>query len=116
MWEEANSDLEERDPDVEGAFVVLEFPAGDASQMTLGAPAQNWWQENSVFSMHIFYPHGTDAGQARGYADTLAAVFRGQQFDGVNCRAPSPPNPGESMKGAWQALTVTTPYYYRIQG
>ncbi len=46
QWEEQNPDLSlSLDP-----FLVIEFLGGSGDQMTVGAPKNNWWEEDGIFN------------------------------------------------------------------
>lgn len=111
LWEE-----EMPEPStIASKFIVLEFPGGGfAQQASMGAPGNNWWHEQAVFLLHVYYKTASDTSQVRVDLDALAALFRGKQFDGVTCRAPNPPVPGDGRKGRWQAMSISVPYYYRL--
>ena len=102
-----------------GPFLVLEFPGGTSEQMSIGAPGSNWWEENGGFMVHIFVPLGShDLNDARQIAETVAAIFRGQEFSGVVCRAPNPPQPmreDKAVPAMYAGLSIFIPYYYRLR-
>ncbi len=80
-----NSDLI---PTTETEFVSLQIDFGSATQISLGKPLQRH-RMNGVISIEILTPVNTGAGLGLQYADTIAAIFRAQQFSGVLCFAPT---------------------------
>ena len=93
-------------------FVVLEFPGGTAEQETIGSPGNNVFREHGGFLIHIQVPMGSGASLARQYAETIAAIFRGQTFDGVRCWAPNPPQEDTASDGAWFGVSFFTPFQW----
>lgn len=102
-----------RDSDGEPlTFVTLEFPGGTAEQVTVGAPGNNVFREYGGFMIHVQVPMGSGATLARQYADTIAAIFRAQTFDGVRCWAPYPPQEDTASDGAWYGVSFFTPFQW----
>lgn len=110
LWEDDIGDPSQ----ITSPFIMLEFPGGSSKQASTGAPGANWWQEEETFLIHLFYLTTSDIRDVRQEVDSLADIFRGQNFGGVYCQAPNPPIPGDERKGRWQALSVSVPYYYRL--
>ena len=111
LWEDPNPELSQ----AEDPFIVLEFPGGSGQQMTIGAPGYNWFEEEGIFLIHVFYPTATATMPIRTALDGLAEIYRAQEFQGVICEAPGPPSSGKGKRqGLWQALAVSVPYHYRI--
>lgn len=99
-------------PEPPAAFIALEFPGGGAEQITIGAPGANLFREDGAFMLHVFVPLGAGAAVARGHADTLAAIFRAQSFDGVRCWAPFPPQESATSDGNYWGLSFGVPYQF----
>lgn len=95
-------------------FIVLEFPGGAADQITIGAPGNNLFREMGAFMLHVLVPKGTGATTARAYADTLAAIFRGTSFSGVDCWAPFPPNESPRADGTLWGVSFGIPYKFDL--
>ncbi|HVJ31663.1 MAG TPA: phage tail terminator-like protein [Terriglobia bacterium] len=103
------------DPDAnDGPFVVLEFPGGTAAQITIGSPGSNLFRDLAVFMIHVFVPSQTGEQAARDMAATIAAIFRGKSFSGVDCWAPYPPQEDTGPNGNWFGVSFATPYKYDL--
>lgn len=75
-------------PTTDTPFVSLQIDFSTASQIAFGSPLQRH-RMNGVISIEILTPVNEGAGLGLTYADTIAAIFRAQQFSGVLCFAPS---------------------------
>jgi len=66
-------------PEPPAPWVMVEMVGDLYAQMSIGAGVQseNRWDEEGVLMMHVFAPSGTGASTARGYAKSLADLFRG---------------------------------------
>ena len=114
QWEETESDI---GADPEASFLIIEFPGGQAMQKSVGAPGDNWWAEIGTFNLHLYYPAGDLAQDARDALANAAIIFRGVSENSIIYRAPFPPQPGRegSLSGNWMSLSMSVPYEYRIR-
>lgn len=62
-----------------------------------------------LIAVQIYVAKNTGTQLARSYADTIAAIFRDQQFNGVTCQEASVTNVGDFEN--WYQVNVTIPYY-----
>lgn len=97
------------------SFVVIEFPGGSAEQISIGAPGDNVWREIGAFMIHVMVPVGEGAAAARSKAATIASIFRGKEFDGVECWAPLPPQESQRADGVWWGCSFGTPYLFDLR-
>jgi hypothetical protein len=93
-------------------YVTLEFPVAIETQITIGAPGNNVFRESGAFRIVLVAPSGLGLGQNTSWIDQLRAVFRGKQFSGVTCYAPSP---GVEDKSNYRVgkfvISSAVPYY-----
>jgi len=61
-----------------------------------------------IIAVQLFTPINTGTAIARGYVDTLAAIFDDQSFDDVVCGVASIANIGTS--DIWHQINITIPY------
>lgn len=98
------------------SFLAVEFVSAPSMAMSIGAPGDNYYEDLGTISFYLFSPSGSDKREALQLLDDVSILFRGQQFDGVTCKAPSAPQTARSPSGSWQASVTNTPYYYRLTG
>lgn len=71
------------DADGPAAWAYAEFRGGIGEQISIGAPGENDHEELGALLVHVHTPlQGGDA-KARQHADTIVALFRGQEIGGV---------------------------------
>ena len=73
-------------PDPETAFVQLLINEVDAYQVSMATAPCHWF--TGIIHVVIMVPVGTGTHTARGYADSVAAIFRNAIFSNINCRTP----------------------------
>lgn len=66
-------------------FIAIEFPVANEAPASTGAPGDNIWREEGVFRIILHVERGAGIAEALAWCDTLAALFRGREFDGVQC-------------------------------
>jgi len=71
-------------PPANSAFVALEIHNADENPVSIGNGVL--YRSSGIISINIYVPINTGTKTLNGYCDTAAAIFRGQQFSGVNCR------------------------------
>lgn len=101
------------DPPIDGSpYLIVQFPVANGQQITVGAPGNNVYREEGVIRFVLHVQRGQGLSQGLGWADALAAIFRGQKFSGVNCWAPSPPVLDDANdRGNFEVLSFVIPYY-----
>lgn len=80
-------------PPANEAFVELQIHNGDATAVSTGSSVL--YRSPGIISVNIYLPLNAGTKTAKGYTDTIAAIFRGQQFSGITCRAASVTRIGE---------------------
>lgn len=95
-------------PPEDAAWIRLVIQDGDAFRVCVGNPGHH--RQTGVIMLRIYVPLNGGTNTARQYADTLAALFRDVQFNGITCREASPINLGE-VEG-WYAYSINIPYFY----
>ena len=104
-------------PDDASAFIDLEFPVAVSGQITIGAPGANLYREDGVFRLIIAAQRGAGVDQGLAWADELAALFRGKEFDGVQTFAPNPPVIDDSNdNGNYFTLSIACQYWHDTFG
>ena len=98
--------------EIKTAYCALFVRRGDGHQITLGpVPQLNRWA--GLIIVQIFVPEDTGTHAAAGYADSIADVFRRQEFSVtgsglIRCRVPNVQEVG--TRNGWYQMNVTTPY------
>lgn len=88
---------------------------GTEEQITIGAPGNNVFREDGTFQIHVFGLAGNGDTKLREYAETIRAIFRGVNFDGVRCYGADPPTVGYGHEdGRWLRATISVDYEYDI--
>lgn len=95
---------------VGGPWLLCEVAFGGATQVALGLPGAIVWRATGMILLHCFVPGGSGKAAATAFADTAAAIFRGQSFAGLVCRA-AHPEPAEAS-GSWFRVTVSVPFQF----
>ena len=73
-------------PDSETAFVRLMINEVDSFQVSMAtAPCHRF---TGIIHIQVMVPVGTGTNIARGYADSISAIFRNAVFDDIHCRTP----------------------------
>ncbi|KQQ81943.1 phage tail terminator-like protein [Aureimonas sp. Leaf324] len=92
------------------AWALLDFPWSRADWITADE-----FQEEGGFRVVVAVPRRDGAHRARSWLDEIAALFRGQSFEGVQCYAPqSASSDDQSERGAYFRLSLTVPYEFII--
>lgn len=94
-------------PPGNAAFVELQIHNGFASPISTGGTTL--YRSPGIISINIYLPLNTGTKTAKGYTDTIAAIFRGQQFSGIICRAASVTRIGE-LDGKF-VYNVSIPFF-----
>lgn len=102
------------DTDGTGApYLTIQFPASTSEQISMGAPGANVWRTEGAFLLILNGPRGDGLDEALAWVDELAAIFRGQVFDGLRCFAPSQPVLDDrNDDGIWFSLSFGVPYEF----
>lgn len=70
-------------PDASTGYFELEFPGGDESQFTFGAPGANDWQETGQITVRAVLRQNagkTERDKAESYVETIRSAFRGRRI------------------------------------
>lgn len=87
------------------AFHVFE----DASnRVNIGMPGIH--RTSGTIVVNVMVPENTGTNTARGYADTIAAIFRDAVFNGITCREATVTNAG--VNEGWYQINVTIPFQW----
>jgi len=89
-------------------FVKLRVYNESSSRKTIGATGVHRQNGTIIIQIYTNLAEGTRKGI--GYGDTLAALFRDQQFNGITCREALVEDIGE-FEGRWQTNLVI-PFYW----
>jgi len=93
-------------------FWVVQYPVANEEQITIGAPTANVFRETGAIRLVLQIPRGQDVVPYVTIVDQARALFRGAQFSGVNCYAPSPAVLDDrNDDGNYWALATAVPYY-----
>lgn len=96
-------------------YVTLEYPVAIENQITIGAPGNNVFRESGAFRIKLVCPTGAGLSQPTDWIDQLRAIFRGRQFSGVTCYAPSPGVIDNSNYVAGKfVISSAVPYYFDL--
>lgn len=99
-----------------GTFVVLQFPFSTSAPATVGAPGGQWWMEEGAFRFVLTLPKGEELGAGPDWAEQIAQLFRGEEFDDLVCFAPgSPVVDDRNETDAFFRLSFSVPYEYQFQ-
>jgi len=94
-------------------YLVVQYPIAETARVSLGTAYYR--EEGAIrFVLHVRRNRGLAEGLS--WADELAALFRYQKFDGVECQAPTSPFIDDSNdEGAYFLLSVVAPYTHTFR-
>ncbi len=105
-----------QEPPADGSeFVVVQYPVANNEQMTLG----RYYREEGAFRVVISAQRGLRENliKALGWADTIAALFRTQKFDGVESWTPNLARlDDDNDEGNYYVISVVVPYTFKYRG
>lgn len=95
----------------ETAWIACYILNGDGNQISLGDNPLHRYA--GVIMVQIFVPESSGTQTARGYADTIAAIYRRQQISNgssgtITCRTPSISQ--GIPKDGWYQINVMCPF------
>jgi len=88
-------------------FAELHVIVADSMRASIGDT--NLHRNVGIISVNIYVPLHTGTAEGKALADTAAAVFRSQSFNGITCRSPKVVEVGEV--GEWYVINMSVPYY-----
>ncbi len=91
------------------SFVRCTILPGDVSAMEFGRDAE--CDYSGIIDIGIFVPQETGSATARGYADTLHALFHLVEFGTIDCAEGSIQNLG--IEDGWYHIVVTISFSRR---
>jgi len=91
------------------AWIRCAILPGDVNALEFGRDTIK--EFSGIIDIGIFTPRNTGAVVARGYADTLSALFDMEVFGTIDCDEASVQNLG--IEEDWYHLSVTIPYSRR---
>lgn len=86
-----------------------EFEIHDGEQHPISVADTILYRNPGIISINIHIPLNTSIQTGMAYADTAAAVFRGQQFSGITCRGAGITRIGEFDQ--WFIINVSIPFF-----
>jgi len=95
-----------KQPD-DSAWIRLVVRGGVEEQGALGG-GPKLWRNRALITAQVFAPVG-ERQAALALGDTLAGIYRGASFNGVNCQAASVREIGINF--GWQQVNVDIPFY-----
>lgn len=104
-----NYDNVDYKPTPETPWIKLEIATGEQIPVSLGGPGATLYRNGGVISITVYVPLNSGARTAKSYCDTLAAIFRGQQFSSITCRGASITRIGED--NGWFLYNASIPYF-----
>lgn len=98
-------------------YVLVQYPYNSARQLTFGAPGANVWREEGGIRFVLNVRRGAGLDQGFQWAEEIARLFRGKEFDGVQTFAPtSPVIDDENDDGAYFVMSFVVPYQFDLIG
>jgi hypothetical protein len=90
-------------PTIGQSYVILNVLPGEDQSSTVQS-----YKQIGLVIIQIFTPVDVGTAVARGYADTLAGIFRRVTQSGINFRMPTFTQVGE--RDSWYQINVSIPY------
>lgn len=95
-------------PDAGSAYFELEFPGGDESQYTFGAPGFNDWQEIGQITIRVVLRQNagkTERDKAEAFLEIIRNAFRGRRIPigsrAIRIKRSSAMGGGQDEAGMW---------------
>lgn len=95
-------------PPNDSPWVKLRIFENSVNRINIGSPG--FHRAQGTIIVEIYTLLGTGSNTGRSYADTIAAIFRDAQFNGITCREASVEIAGE-INGWWQT-NVSIPFFW----
>lgn len=95
-------------PGYDVAYVKLRILNEDTKRKNIGNPGIH--RTRGTIAVQVFTPVNTGTRTGQDYAETIGAIFRDQQFNGITCREAHVTDHGE-YEGRWQT-NVLVPFYW----
>lgn len=107
-------------PEDGSPFVQVSYPVATGSQISIGSPGSNVYREEGTFRLAVNAQRGEGVADGLGWADELAALFRGKILDETgNIRTYAPSSPAiddRNEEGMYYTLSVSIPYEADLLG
>lgn len=95
-------------PGYDTPYVKLRILNESTERKNIGNPGLH--RTMGTIAVNVFTPKNTGTRTGQGYAETIGALFRDQQFNGITCREAHVTDIGE-YEGRWQT-NVLIPFYW----
>lgn len=93
------------------AYVLIQLPYSTSSRRTVGAPGSNIYREEGGLRFVINVVRGSGIEEGFAWAEEIAAIFRGKEFQGIQTFAPSSPVFDDANEnGNYFVLSFAVPY------
>lgn len=103
-----NPNVDFTPPAHETSWIKLRIMNEDVNRKNIGNPGVHRVDGTIVINIYTALNEGSRTGMAHG--DTLAALFRDKQFNGITCREATVKAAGQ-FEGRWQT-NVLIPFYW----
>lgn len=98
-------------------YVIIQRPYSTSRRVTFGAPGANLYREEGGLRVVVYVERGSGIDEGLTWAAEIAAIFRGQRFEGIETFAPSSPVFDDGNEnGGYFALSFAVPYQLDIEG
>jgi hypothetical protein len=100
-------------PLIEPPFIYCEIMFAASEQTSIGqGVAARQFRHSGIIMITIYVARNIGSGEITSYADSLAAIFRSANIDGVVCSAPvlDRARPADA-EGQYWMRTLTIPFY-----
>lgn len=97
------------------AFLTVQYPVANEAHIGLGQVGQRTFRETGGIRLVLAMPRGRGVSLGLGWAEQLRALFRAQQFGGVNCLGANPAFLDDSNDdGGYFRLSIVVEYFADI--
>ncbi len=90
-------------------YLSLDILYGEAERKNIGVSYRNHRLKGFI-NVNVFVPRNTGSRTALGYADSVAGIFRDQNFDGVTCLSPSVRELDQNK--SWLQVNIRTEFWF----
>jgi hypothetical protein len=123
LWPSENAAIREPNTafDPQGRpWIDIRFPGAAIGRADIGDAENPLWDEVGALMVDVYIPAGGGPDLGDALAEAVAAIFQGQEFDGVQCRNRLPGQSGErapeGMQGAWWGVSFGIGYRFQSIG
>jgi len=98
-------------------FLEFDYPVNNERPFTFGDPGNNFYRQECVFRIIVNETIGIGLDRLFGWADELAALYRGKAFSSVQCfEASIGPVDDRGLNANYVQIAIAVRYWFYVTG